>query len=229
MGGHEADADINNTMLYLIYGTDRQRVLARSQELVASLQKRKPDAEVFRLSEEEAGLARLQELSAGQGLFEGKFIVVLRNAFGKKDVADSILENLAEFQASPNIFVFVEGPMLKSALAEFKKSGAETEEHAAPAKEREEFNMFALANALRDRDRRKLWVLYQKALRADAAPEAVSGMLFWQVKDMLLKRSSKFSEAELHSLASTLITLYHDAHRGSGELEISLERFILSV
>lgn len=80
--------------------------------------------------------------------------------------------------------------------------------------------------------------------------EEVHGMLFWQMKTMLLVEASgnakeaalnpfvykkakgfvqHFSKEELHSHTTALVELYHEARRGRYELGSALERFILGV
>ena len=61
-------------MLYLIHGTDRHKVIAKTGDLVAGLKKRRPEAEVFSMTDDDTNLSRLLELSGGQGLFESKYI-----------------------------------------------------------------------------------------------------------------------------------------------------------
>ena len=94
------------------------------------------------------------------------------------------------------------------------------------------------------------WVLLQKALDTGGVPEEIHGMLFWQVKSMILAVSSKtageaglnpfvfrkslsfaknFTEEELKNLSARLVSIYHDARRGGDELAIALEKFVLSI
>ena len=130
--------------------------------------------------------------------------------------------------ASQNVFIFVEGALLKSPLGAFEKAGAQVQVFTAAPKERP--NFFALADALAIRDRKRLWVLYVKAMPRGASPEELSGILFWKIKDMFSSgRSGKFSSEEIQKLASKLVALYHDSHRGLVDFETGLERFILSV
>lgn len=215
-------------MLYLIHGTDRQKVIAKASDVVAGLRKRRPDAEVFSMTEDGANLSRLQELAGGQGLFESKYIVVLKNLFSRKDLAEPLSELLHGLAVSQNVFIFVEGALLKPALGAFEKAGAQIQAFAAAPKERP--NHFALADAFALRDRKRLWVLYVKALRRGASPEELSGMLFWKVKDLLSSgRAARFSADELRAAARRLVALYHDAHRGLTDFETGLERFLLNL
>ncbi|KKU67189.1 MAG: hypothetical protein UX89_C0017G0014 [Parcubacteria group bacterium GW2011_GWA2_47_16] len=215
-------------MLYLLHGTDRHKVTAKAGEMLVNLKTRRPDAEVFGMTDDDTNLSRLQELSGGQGLFESKYIVVLKNLFSNKEFAEPILELLPALAVSQNIFIFVEGALLKSTLGVFQKIGAQIQTFSAAPKESQ--NFFALADALATRDKKRLWVLYVRAIRKGASPEEISGILFWKVKDLFPSAGrGKFSVEELHLTARNLVKLYHDAHRGLVDFETGLERFILSV
>lgn len=220
------------------------------------LEKRRPGASVFRLAEAETTAVKIQELAAGQGLFESKHLVLLRNAFGEKKSDESIVNILPALAASANIFIFSEAVLEKRMLDAFKKVAERVEEcRPVPALAADRtapsgFNFFALADALGARDRKNLWVLYQKALCAGAVPEELSGILFWQLKSMGIathslsaaaaglspyvfskarRQSAAFSETELLRLTAKLVDLYHEAHRGSVNFELGLEHFLLTV
>ena len=239
-------------MLYLLHGTDRQKVLARAGTIVEGLKKRKADAEVFTLGYEEVKLGKLQEFSGGQGLFQNKYIVLLKSAFTNKDIADDLVKLLPALAASPNIFIFAEGGLTKPILAAFSKAPSEATEYNLPVTGKKEtpFNMFSLADAAGERNRKNAWVLYQKALRQDASPEELSGIIFWQIKSIMsaatgsspaasglspfvfqkAKRYAKnFTSDEINARARNLVSLYHDAHRGLVDFETGLEGFLLNL
>src|SRR3989338_9970077 len=129
-------------MLYLLHGTDRHKVTAKAGEMLVNLKTRRPDAEVFGMTDDDTNLSRLQELSGGQGLFESKYIVVLKNLFSNKEFAEPILELLPVLAASQNIFIFAEGVLPKPVLDVFEKIGAQIQTFVAVPKERQ--NFFAL-------------------------------------------------------------------------------------
>ncbi len=128
---------------------------------------------------------------------------------------DELLDLAEVFAESPHTFIFEEEKLLTAPTEALKKAGAKIE--VAPAKKKEEpLNIFALGGALAARDRKKLWLLLLQALRGGASPEAVAGVLAWKARQM--------KDAEL---SRQLVTLYHDSHRGAGDLELLLERFAL--
>jgi hypothetical protein len=93
-------------------------------------------------------------------------------------------------------------------------------------------------------------LLYQQAVRHDVVPEELHGILFWQVKSMLLATLSKdakesglnpfvyskaknyaknFTLDELKKISSQLVAIYHQAHRGEVDFDLALEKFFLSI
>ncbi len=76
----------------------------------------------------------------------------------------------------------------------------------------------ALVNALGARNRDKLWLEINRALRAGDAPEMLHGLLHWKARDM---RDRK--------LSLDLINLLQSSRRSGLDLSLSLERFALSL
>lgn len=251
-------------MLYLIHGNLRQKVVSAVSSLVDGLKKRKPNAEIFVMTEDDFNLTKIREFAESRGLFESKFIVVLKNVFSKKDTEDNLVKFLPALSASQNVFIFSEFGAIKSVIDAFKKAGGKLEEHKSDIKKgsnlfgladsrvisKDIFNVFSLADALGERNRKRLWVLFQQAKRRDIPPEEMAGMFFWQIKSMILAREAKsagnsglspfvfqkskrynknFSKEEELKLASNLVALYHDSHRGRVDFEVGLERLVLGV
>jgi hypothetical protein len=129
---------------------------------------------------------------------------------------------------------------------------AEVEEDEKPLldKKGREFNVFALTNALGERDKREAWVLYQKALAAGITAEEIFFKIMWQVKSMLLADRTKtaeeadmkdfpykkaksflknFKAGELEKLSEDLVIGYHKARRGEGEIETLVEKVFLNL
>ncbi len=160
------------------------------------------------------------------------------------ELADEFLDIAKDLVASPHQFIFTEDKLLKRPTDILTKAGVELVVYPATKKE-EGFNMFSITSTFAVRDRKKLWLQMHEALRAGAVPEAIAGMLHWKVRDMLAHRSSSegglqgerkpsnstrpagYSTEELRDISSRLVVLYHDSHRGAGDLALLLERFVL--
>ena len=81
--------DINNKMFYFFYGTDKDKARAKMNAVLSGAQKKRPDAEVFRVDAEKFTEGDLDGFLGGMGLFEKKYIVVLENIFEKKEIAEA--------------------------------------------------------------------------------------------------------------------------------------------
>lgn len=241
-------------MIYLLHGSDMEKARAKLHELVASLVKKKPDASHVKMSDESFSENLLEEYMGGAGLFSQKMIIEALNLFRNKEAKEIILKKLKEIKESENIFVFLEGELDKKTLEKFEKYSEKIQEFtvkAGPWQARpSDFNIFILTDALGQRDRKNLWVLYTKAKMEEKADEEIHGILFWQVKAMLLAQKSKnaseaglkpfvydksrrmaanFKSGELEKISMKLVSMYHDAHRGLCDFSDALEKFALEL
>lgn len=238
-------------MLYVLHGSDIGEGRDKLHALLIALQAKRPGAELFRLAGEEVTSTLLQEYSSARGLFESKHIVLLYMPFATAESKRITLEALHDLASSENLFVLFEETVDAKTLVALTRHATKVQTHSKAAKQKKElFNRFALTDALGKRDRKILWVLYQKALRAGVAEEEIHGLLFWQIKSMLMAATAKnvgesglkpfvyskakaaaaqYSKTELLQLSEDLVTLYHEVRRGKYDMETALERFVLSV
>lgn len=239
-------------MLYFLYGTDSKKARNKLHELLETLQKKKPDASVFRIEAEQWNSAQFEELLSGQGLFSNKYIVVLDRVFENAEAKEYIVDSLKKVAESDNVFIFIEGKIDVATLKKIEKNAQKTQEFEekknTPAAQA--FNMFSLTDAFGTRDKKKLWVLYQQAIASGAQPEEIHGILFWQLKSMIVASeagsaeaaglkpfvyqksrgfAAKFSATELRSMSSAFIDIYHNARRGISDMDIALEKFVLGL
>lgn len=218
-------------MLYLFYGSDTDTARAKASALLASLQKRKPEAELFRLDAERWSESQLDELTHGQGLFSKTYLVFLSYLFENEEAKEAVLTKLSALTDSPNIFVMLEGKCDKETLLALTEAAEKVVVFEKKGGKKEAFSIFSLTDALGRRDKKNLWMLYQQALREDFAPENINGVLFWKVKSLLLApyQNRAWKREELKDLSRRLVFLYHDAHRGVHDFAIGLERLVLSL
>ena len=242
-------------MIYLFYGQDIEQARRKANGVVESLLKKRPDASFFRLDSDSWQESAFDEYVGGQGLFVQKYIVVLDRLFEKKEIKEYIVERLKVLKASENIFIVLENSLDKATLTKFEKNAEKVqsfgeEKELVSKNKKPAFNMFSVTDALGARNQKRLWTLYQQALRNNVVSEELHGILFWQIKSMLLAVTSKtakesglnpfvydkaknyaknFSVPELKKISSQLITMYHQAHRGEVDFDIALEKFFLSI
>lgn len=205
-------------MLYVFHGTDIAQSAEKAHFLISSLRTKRPDAAFEKIEAGSWNPAALEGHLGGQGLFSSKYIIFLDRVTENVEAKESLAGIVAAMNESPNIFIVLEGKLtadLKRAVdKDAEKAVVSDLKEKATAKEAP--NIFALAGAFGARDAFKAWSLFRQATDAGTEPEAIAGMLFWKAKSM---GSS--------ALARKLIVMYHEAHRGRNDLELSLERLVL--
>ncbi len=239
-------------MLYVLHGTDTIKTREKLHELVSSLLIKKPNASHILVDSDSFNETELPELLYGQGLFARKYIISFDHLFSDKNIKEIVLKNIKEIGQSENIFVILEDEIPKTFLRKVEKYATKVQLYNTHtlSRNKDSFNTFSLAEALGKRDKKNMWLLFQKAKFHNVADEAIVGILFWQVKVMLLARSSQavgdvklnpfvykkalqfqknYSVGELQRISKTLISLYHNARRGLGDLGVEMEYLILGL
>lgn len=227
---------------------DEDRSREKIRELIASLLLKKPDASFFRFTTESE--QSLEELLFSQGLFSQKYIVLLDNIFEEKIYKEYVVKNLKEIQESPNIVILFETVVDAKTKTKLEKISDKYKDNSVTAKKQEKFNVFSLTDALLQKDKKKLWVGYQKALLQNVSAEEIFGVLMWQVKALVQAQTSAnakeadlkpfvftkakkaervYSQSEAENLLKHMVEMYHDSRRGKGKLELLLERKILAL
>lgn len=244
-------------MLYVFYGTDTHLAVTKASALVASLRSKKPDALYVRVEADNWISSIIEEHLGGQGLFSNKYIIFLDRVTEDADAKENLSGFAPAMNESANIFVVAEGKLNAELKKAFEKSAEKIVECALPLSSqvqsfegREDFNIFALADAVGQRDSFKAWSVYRQAVDSGIEPENIIGTLFWQFKSMNIARGGNsagetglspfvyskakravgnYSEQELGELTKKFITLYHDGHRGLVDLELGVEQALLSL
>jgi len=235
--------------MYFFYGTNIEKRRAALENLFQTLRGDKKELEIFRKNGEELNASGLDELTQSRGLFAENFAVLLENILINSDNEELILGKLEDLKESPNVFIIVESEPGKKFINSLKKAAVEVHDFTEIKNKAQEFNVFSLTDAFGERNKKNLWINLQKSISADAKPEEIQGILFWQIKNMILAQetspedhknlnlnpfvlkkslmfSRNFENAELKQLSSKLIENYHEARRGQDPM-VGLERLIL--
>ena len=158
----------------------------------------------------------LRSLASTSDMFGGTSTFVLSGVLYSErgeeflELADALLE-------SPHEFIFEEEKLLKAETDALTKLGAKIEIVKAE-KKAFTFDQYGVATALGNKDKKRLWLGLMQSFRAGEKAEAVAGLMAWKARQM---RDAKLSRE--------LVALYHDSHRGAGDLELLLERFALKL
>ena len=236
-------------MLHIIYGKDREKGRSRFREIRSELGAVYGEEHTILPGEISSEILHLA--AASQGLFGNKSLYLFDCVFDKKVEQEILLAHANELNLSPNSFLVFEPELDKKIAEGIIETKAKAEEFS-PRKidTHPEFNIFSLGDALGKRNKKELWILYQEALGAGLSSEEISGTLFWTVKNIALMKNTKvgedaglspfvakksraftknFTVEEIKNLSHSLVTIYHEDHRGGEPMEIALERFILSL
>ncbi len=237
-------------MFYFLHGTDTHKSREKLHELLVLAKKKRPDAEIFKMTTENWSEGQFDELLISQGLFEQKYTVVLDNLFEKKDVKEYVVDRLESIKDSEQIFLFLESKVDAVSLKKIEKHGEKIQEFAKKEEAKEKSNIFSITNGLLDKDKKTLWVSLIDFLNKGAAAEEVHGIFFWQIKNMILASRSKSSNEtglslfvyknalsgsrnykteDLQRMSGELVEMTHKVRSGEGELEVMLEKWVLGL
>lgn len=238
-------------MIFFYYGTDREKIQKTARATFEALQKKKPDASFVSFGVENLDDQVLQEITSSQGLFERKVVAKIADILDDKEKGELVLKFLKEMKATENIIVWSEGEVNKAPLEKIKKYAEKVEEFGVKQKAEKKFpTVFKMTDAIGDKDKKNAWVLLRSELDNGTADEELHGTIFWQMKSILLAKKTKgadeaglnpyvyskaksfsrnWEEEELNKSISSLIDMYHKAHRGEVDFESELEKWVLSI
>lgn len=237
-------------MLYLIYGTDTHKARKKLHDLLDLAKKKRPEAELFKITTENFSETQLDELLVSQGLFEQKYTTVLDNVFEKKDFKEYVLSKVEEMASSEQIFLMLEGTVDASSLKKITKHAKQVQDFTKVESKKPTINIFAVTDGLVQKDKKKLWTSYVDFTQKGIPPEEIHGILFWQVKNMILASRAKdakdsglspyayknalsggrnYKTEELLGMSSSLVNMTHRVRQGEGDLNVMLERWVLEL
>jgi len=217
-------------MLYLYTGTDREKTREAMDAAVSakggSASGGKKSARIVRITDANAP-ADLVATLQGAGMFGESRIVVLDGVFANEEMATFAERSLLHMKESSEHFFILEEKPLADVRKKIEKYAQMCERFDAAGKKKDG-SIFGLSNALARRDKKALWIGYQRELAKGSAPEAIHGVLFWAAKDMFMKAGTPEQKNRAKKLIAELAELPHESRRRGEELEYALERFVLS-
>lgn len=226
-------------MLYVFHGSEINKSLEKARTLANSLRTKRPDATYLEVDSDKWSPIIIEENIGGQGLFSSKYIVFLNRVTENSEAKDNLVDYIQMMQESSNIFILLEVKLnaeLKKSIEKYADKVVETDGKKDVAANRnfstkkEEFNIFALGDAIGSRNSLKSWNIYRQAIDNGLETEAIIGVLFWKIKSLITtKNYTSYSKDELDKFLTDLIKIYHDSHRGLVNGELAMERMMLKL
>lgn len=236
-------------MIYFLHGTDTNKSRKKMHEILQSLSVKRPNSEVFKLTTENWNENQFDELTSSQGLFEQKYIVVLDFIFSNKEAKEFILERLKKMQDAEHWFLILDGKIDAVTIKKIEKASYKTQEFEKKEVKKESPIIFSITDKLLNRDKKGLWVSFNDLLGQGIPVEEIHGVFFWAVKNMIiaskvgsqkesglapfsyskaLSGGRNYKEEELQKMSECLVDMTHRVRQGEGELEVMMEKWILS-
>ncbi len=229
-------------MLKVYYGTDELKIRAEAFAAVPV-----GEDSLVRIEAETYEVGQLASFSARLSLFTETVTYLIDTPSQKKEFWEECIATLDALSQSAQTFIVIEESILAADKKKFELAGAELYEYKKTASS--SFDAFSLANTLALKDRRALWLLLQAAKREGMSAEEIIGILWWQIKMLKLagltgsateagvkeypyKKAKgallKFKAGEVDHLLMSLLRLYHAGHAGQRDIDIALERWVLT-
>lgn len=191
-----------------------------------------------------------EEIIFSPNLFGEKSAVLLLHVFEKRELVDYLLKTLAKKDIFSDIVV-VENFLLAPIISKLKKvtENIFSDLKRKTLKKSETFNVFSLTDALGERDKKRLWLLFSEAIKNGTDPLEIIPSFEWIIKIIKLvktgienselkinpfvfnkakKFSKNFSDTEVSDFFNKLVNISNQTKKG-GDGELLLERFILSI
>ena len=243
-------------MIACFWGTDREGSWRAARAEMIKRREVFPTAPFFELFGDNVPLENFQELFFARPLIGDRVIIFFDHPSVNLPATNFVIEHLIALIASDNLFIFWEDERGGELAAAIVKAGGTAKEFKVVSDSKpqqpkaESMKLFAVADALGDKDRKRAWLLYHAARRAGAPAEEIFWKLVWKVKTLLLvatapvggpiplkpypltqarRQIKNYKAEELARLFSRLACLYHDARRGLTDFDFAVERLLLEL
>lgn len=212
-------------MLYLFWGDDAKNKILSYEKFIKAIP---VGTEIFFISRNDFNPVQIESFYSGASLFSALSAIIFQNIFEYEETRDFVLDKLKLMGESDNSFIFLEGKLNKPILDAFKKVHAEINVFELPKEKKEKYDNFLVANAFVNKDKLNTWIYFRQAMDVGVSMEEIIGVLFWKIKDTLLRKNfSKFSEKQLKNFVSHISYLLPQARKAGLDAESAFEQFLL--
>lgn len=226
-------------MLYFILGQDGSKHI---ENIITDFKSKNTSGMIFTFDEDNFNDDSLKELINSQNIFNDYSLIILRG------LTDRLVDSFNEMKKNENWFVVWE--------LEYKDVDKISDQFDkviifnTNKNTKDLFNVFSLQDAVGERDRKKLWLLYHQALGSGLEAEEIFWHINKPIRNILLlslidkkektdlhpfviKKTNEFknnfSIEDLKELLINMTKIHIDSRLGKIQLETSLEKFILTI
>lgn len=234
-------------MIYVLTGNDRNAILEKTKGIIDSLGE---GVHVYRRDPDTWNERDFQEITESEALFGGVSVVVCDGLLGDPTSREVVLSRISRLAESAHHIILREPTLEEEVRGVFVKEKVRIESYVGKEVRFEAPNVFPLADALGNKDRKSAWLVFQALVRTGVSPEELLPTLIWKVRAMwtakrggtakdlgmkdfpfnkALQDAQGWQEKELRNLSFALLGLYHNARRGKAVIALELERLLLSL
>jgi hypothetical protein len=204
-------------MLQIIVGIDTDKRIEKRNSIFAELK-----SEVIILDDTNTTNENLEEyiypslFSIGTPVVHGKFILE-NGPIINKDLIQKLV-------ASPTFFILEELSIASPILKNFEKEGAIVHQYKTISSPQTN-TIFEVTNALTAQGKKDRWLAWQKA-KIDNSAEALIGILYWKLKQLIDKNSK---DINLKRIYQSLMKAQKNAWQRGTPLDLAIEKVILKI
>jgi len=161
-------------------------------------------------------------------LFGEKKLFILGGILDDEHAKELFLENLESLKNAPHDVLIIAEKLLTADLKKIQPF-AEIITITEKVFKEQAFDPFALASAFASGDKKKSWIMLQHVAHNADEMEPTHGMIWWKLKDMMVKKNSAFNQNQLNEMARKLVSVYHESRLGGLDMRERLEEFFLEM
>ncbi|MGI9118128.1 MAG: hypothetical protein ACR2IQ_01095 [Minisyncoccia bacterium] len=218
-------------MVYVVFKTeDRKKLLEKHNNFVASF-----------VDHNEPSF-NLNQYIDSVSLFDQKNLYQFVNFISDGGI-DMLVKDAKPMVSSPNVFIFQETDITEPRRKKLEAVGFNVGKNTNVTKKFSN-EIFALSDAIYARDKKNAWVTFQTLVKKFATEE-IHGTILWAIKMMRVHMyasdldikpfvasnaslaNKKYTSTEIDTMHRQLVRMYHDAHNGKIDFNITLEKWLL--
>lgn len=205
-------------MLTIIIGVDSEARTNKRESILA-----KHNAEVVAVDDMMSSISELE-----QYLYPSLFSLSIPIIHGKyllEEYTEQLTKDLLQkLVISPTVFILEERALAAAIIKTIEKEGG-TIFHDKGNKQAVKPNtIFSVTNALTATSKKDRWLAYRTA-RNEHAPEALIGILYWKLRDLIEKSGARGSAYK--TMYTALMKAHKQAWQKGFALDVAIEKVIL--